>query len=315
LIGSLEKKGGNPMKIVRVLNNNVVLSEENGAPVILTGRGIGFHGTSGQLIDESRVVQRFYPATRSEYESLRDFLTDISPEYIKLAKTIVEMAQSAWNVTFGQSSIVALADHLSFAVKRAQVGQCTPHPLQGEVSNLFPREYAMALRAVQTVRGNSMPIDDSEAVAICLHFINALAFTDGDLSRTYAMTEVFTQIFDVLESAYGHTFATGSINAARFVTHLRYFFARAASGKQCDEHPAAFVESVRDSFPRAYQVSEKVRALLEFHLGHRLTNDEQIYLTLHIERLATESETPAKKEDARRTDNAPSGNATLESRP
>ena len=276
------------MKIIKVMNNNVVLADSgHDSPVILTGRGVGFQRNVGDSVDLSKIVQTFYPATRAEYESLRDFLVDIPPEYIALAQRIITSAQTEWGVTFGQSSIIALADHLAFAVKRAQVGQVMPHPLNAEVAHLFPREYGMARRAVDIVRENQMQIDDSEAVAITLHFINALAFTDGDLSKTFAMTEVFAQIFDVLESAYGHEFTMDSVNAARFITHLRYFFARAHAGKQLSEHPSAFNDSVRDSFPKAYQAAQKVRALLEFHLGSALTDDEQTYLTLHIERLST----------------------------
>lgn len=276
------------MKIVKVINNNVVLSDENGSPVILTGRGIGFQKPRGATVDPARIVHVFYPASREEYESLRGFLADIPPEYIALARKIVETAQDEWGVTFGQSSIVAIADHLSFAVKRAQAGQVSPHPLQTEISHMFPREYAMAQRSIAMIRDNSMMIDDGEAVAIALHFINALAFTSGDLSQTYAMTGLLSQIFDVVESAYGKTIITDSVNAARFITHLRYFFARVEAGKQLAEHPTVFNDSVRDSFPQAYQTAQKVRALLEFHLGQSLTDDEQTYLALHIERVTTE---------------------------
>lgn len=102
------------------------------------------------------------------------------------------------------------------------------------------------------------------------------------------MTGLLSQIFDVVESAYGKTIITDSVNAARFITHLRYFFARVEAGKQLAEHPTVFNDSVRDSFPQAYQTAQKVRALLEFHLGQSLTDDEQTYLALHIERVTTE---------------------------
>ena len=279
--------GRHAVKISKVINNNVVLAHDGDSPVILTGRGIGFQRNVGDDVDATKIVQTFYPATREEYENLRDFLADIAPEYISLAKRITHMAETEWNTTFDQSSIVALADHLAFAVKRAQSGQVMPHPLHTEVSHLFHREYAMGKRAISVVRENNMMIDDNEAVAITLHFINALAFSGSDLSRTFAMTAVFSQIFDVLESAYNRPFATDSVSAARFITHLRYFFARAHAGKQLAEHPAAFNDSVRDSFPKAYQAAQKVRSLLELHLGTSLTNDEQTYLTLHIARLST----------------------------
>lgn len=276
------------MRIVKIINNNVVLADDDGSPVILTGRGIGFQRSKGQLVDASKIAQSFYPTTREEYENLRDYLADIPPEYIALAKQITQMAENEWNTAFEQSTVIALADHLVFATKRAQSGLVIRHPLRNEVPHLFHGEYQMGKRAIAIVREQGMMIDDDEAVAITLHFINALAFTGNDLPKTFAMTEVISQIFDVLNSAYGRELTVDSLNAARFVTHLRFFFARAHAGKQLSEHPNSFNESVRDSFPEAYRNAQNVRSLLELHLGTPLTEDEQAYLTLHVERLSAD---------------------------
>ena len=45
------------MKVLRVLNNNVVLScDDDGQEVILTGRGIGFRAHPGQEVDPDAIV-------------------------------------------------------------------------------------------------------------------------------------------------------------------------------------------------------------------------------------------------------------------
>ena len=275
------------MEIRKVLNNNVVLAtDSDGSQVILTGRGLGFQKSAGQQVDASKIVQVFTPTSREDYVTLRDFLVDISPEYVGLARTIVDAAEAAWQTTFPQALIVALADHLVFAVKRAETGTVTAHPLKAEVSHLFPNEYQLAQRSVAMAREQGhLPLSDEDAVAITLHFVNALAFATSDLSKTFAMTEILAQVFDVLESAYDRDFATEDVNTARFITHLRYFFARAASGQQLSEQPHAFNTSVRDSFPEAAQAAQKVRAVLELRLGTTLTEDEATYLILHIARL------------------------------
>ena len=275
------------MEIRKVLNNNVVLAtDSDGSQVILTGRGLGFQKSAGQQVDASKIVQVFTPTSREDYVTLRDFLVDISPEYVGLARMIVDAAEAAWQTTFPQALIVALADHLVFAVKRAETGTVNAHPLKAEVSHLFPNEYALAQRSVAMAREQGhLPLSDEDAVAITLHFVNALAFATSDLSKTFAMTEILAQVFDVLESAYDRDFATEDVNTARFITHLRYFFARAASGQQLSEQPHAFNTSVRDSFPEAAQAAQKVRAVLELRLGTTLTEDEATYLILHIARL------------------------------
>ncbi|WP_188043947.1 PRD domain-containing protein [Changpingibacter yushuensis] len=275
------------MEIVKVLNNNVVLiTDSDGTQRILTGRGIGFQKSPGQHVDLAKVIQVFSPETREEYVTLRDFLLDISPEYVALARTIVDLAEASWNVTFPESLTIALADHISFAVKRAEAGDVSAHPLKSEVRQLFPAEFHMAKEAVRMAREDArLPISDEETTAITLHLVNANAFAGNDMSKTFEMTETLTQVFDVLRSIFDRDFVSDDINTARFITHLRYFFTRAANDQQLQDQSEAFNESVRDSFPVAAQAAQRVRVVLEMRLDARLTDDELTYLILHIARL------------------------------
>jgi beta-glucoside operon transcriptional antiterminator len=185
--------------------------------------------------------------------------------------------------------VLPLADHISFAIKRVRQNLTIGYPLKAEVAHLYPAELAAARRAVALIRDRTnVQLDDDEAVPIALHFVNA-AFATEDLSRTVKMTKLFEQVFEVLEIAYDRTFDTQSINAARFITHLRYFFVRVTSDKQLSENPDGFISAIRESFPTAYACAERVKALLELRLERPITTDEVIYLTLHVARLANES--------------------------
>ena len=203
-----------------------------------------------------------------------------------MARTIVDLAEASWNVTFPESLTIALADHISFAVKRAEAGDVSAHPLKSEVRQLFPAEFHMAKEAVRMAREDArLPISDEETTAITLHLVNANAFAGNDMSKTFEMTETLTQVFDVLRSIFDRDFASDDINTARFITHLRYFFTRAANDQQLQDQSEAFNESVRDSFPVAAQAAQRVRVVLEMRLDARLTDDELTYLILHIARL------------------------------
>lgn len=88
----------------------------------------------------------------------------------------------------------------------------------------------------------------------------------------------------------GRRFDTESVNAARFLTHLRYFFVRVDADAQLLENPVSFTSTIRASFPEAYQSAERLQALLELRLGKPITPDEVVHLTLHIARLASEAQ-------------------------
>ena len=277
------------MDVLKVFNNNVVLArDDTGREVVLTGRGLGFRARPGDLVDRSRIQQTFVPDAQHDTAQLSAFLTEIPPEHLSLAAEILDRAQASLGVKFGQGMIIPLADHISFAIKRVRQRLDVEYPLRTEVAHLYPAELRVAREAVALVgerTGVALPVD--EAVPIALHFVNAMFATD-DLSRTFAMTEVFRQVFEVLESAYERSFDTESIGAARFITHLRYFFVRVDADRQLVENPGSFTGTVRASFPDAYRCAEKVKALLELRLGKPITVDEVVYLTLHVARLASE---------------------------
>ena len=278
------------MKIVKVFNNNVVLARhpERGE-LMLTGRGLGFQRQPGDVVDEAKVVQVFVPDEQHDVDELQAFLVEIPPEHLVLAREILDDAHRELGLKLSQPQLIPLADHISFAIKRVRQGIKLESPLKAEVAHLYPAELRVARAGVRLVRERTgVPSPDDEAVPIALHLVNAAAFATDDLSRTFAMTEVFRQVFEVLESAYGQPFDPESINAARFVTHLRYFVVRVDAGRQLAEQPASFVSAIKDSFPAAHQAAQKVKALLELRLGAAITADEVTYLALHIARLTND---------------------------
>ncbi len=276
------------MEVLKVFNNNVVLVREDGRDIVVTGRGIGYAARRGDQVDEAKVTHRFPPDAQHDVQQLSAFLTEIPPEHLALAAEILRSAQAALGTTFSQSMIIPLADHISFAIKRVRQHIDVEYPLRAEVAHLYPTELRVARDAVTLVRERTgVPLPDEEAVPIALHFVNALFATD-DLSRTFQMTELFRQVFLILDSAYDRHFDTESINAARFITHLRYFFVRIDTDKQLAENPESFTTTIRNSFSEAHLCAERVKALLELRLEKPITPDEVVYLTLHVARLASE---------------------------
>ncbi|WP_104108547.1 PRD domain-containing protein [Arthrobacter sp. N199823] len=280
------------MEILRVFNNNVVLAREASGErreVILTGRGLGFQAKPGQKVDPTAVIRTFVPEDGRSPDSLGAMVASLSPEILALADKALEAGRTEMDIRRSAVLTVALADHLSFAIKRLQNGIEFEYPLQAEVSHLYPAELRAARRILAYVNATlDSPLADGEAVSITMHLVNA-GFTAGDLSFTYQMTGVFAQLFDVLEQANGQPIDRDTVNSARFITHLRYFFVRAASGKQLEEGAGKLGSAIRDSYPGAYSTALKLQSVLELRLGDPMTEDEATYLTLHVARLMDEN--------------------------
>ncbi len=275
------------MEVLRVFNNNVVLARAaDRGEVILTGRGLGFQAKPGQQVDEAKVVRVFVPEDGRNADNFGALVAAIPPEHLALADQALDIARGGLRGPLNSTTVVALADHLSFAIKRLRQGLNIEYPLRAEVAHLYPDELRMAQQIVDFVNARleeALPRD--EAVAVALHLVNA-GFASSDLSYTYQMTGVFAQLFEVLEQAYGRSFDRETVNAARFITHLRYFFVRAHTGRQLAEGATGLGSAIREAYPEAFGTALKLQAVLELRLGQPLTDDEVTYLTLHVARMA-----------------------------
>lgn len=286
------------MRILRVFNNNVVLAardDADSAEVVLTGRGLGFGAAPGDVVDEQKISQVFSPEDSRDPDHVAALAADVPLWFVELAGSLTE------SLGIPSPTVLALADHLHMAVQRMELAasqQGRPgsmhdaHPLTAEVGHLYPEEYAtsrtlLARANLRLAEKNKSALPDAEAVSIALHLVNA-GFHSGDLSATYQMTGIFSQLFDVVDSAYGITVDRHSVNAARFITHMRYLFVRVHDGKQLDEGGFPLRDTLSQSHPDAVNCADRLSTVLALRLGTPLSDDEQSYLALHVTRLASQ---------------------------
>ncbi|PKQ23941.1 MAG: transcription antiterminator BglG [Actinobacteria bacterium HGW-Actinobacteria-5] len=278
------------MEIARVFNNNLVLAlDEAGREVILTGRGLGFQARPGQVVDETRVVRTFVPSDGRDPDHLAQLLSGIPPEHIQLVSdALAEVGLDA--VGKNPALVIAVADHVSFALRRMAIGMDLEYPLLAEVRHLYADEYAQAKALLGAINARSeILLPDAEAVGLALHLVNA-GFATGDLSYTYTMTGVIQQMVTVIEQLYEQQLDSGSVSVGRFVTHLRYLFVRIHQHRQLHEEHSAIGTAIRQAYPEAANCARRLAELLELRLGAALTEDEVSYLALHIARVTTDTD-------------------------
>lgn len=277
------------MHIVQVFNNNVVLARTaDGGDVVLTGRGIGFSTAPGRPVDPARVSRMFVPAGGMDHDHLGRLLTGVAPEYLHLVGEALASAGLGQRVADSVTLLVAVADHVAFAVRRADLGIDVDYPLLAEVKHLYAEDYAQAQLLLRAINERlATPLPDRESVALALHLVNA-GFTTGDLSFTYTMTGVIQQMVAVIESSYGKHLDDDSVSLSRFITHVRFLFVRIHAHRQLDQQHSVVGKAIRESYPEALDCALRLAALVEMRLGAALTEDEISYLALHVARVAAD---------------------------
>ena len=289
------------MQILRVFNNNVVLARDSARgdgvdEVVVTGRGIGFQARQGDDIDESKIAKVFVPADGRDPDHSAEMLAGLPADRVAEVSAALETIGAPEPLRAKLTLVTALTDHIVNAAQRAREGIVIEYPLHSEVVALYPVEYQLGtalLREINRLHARKEQLPDHEATALALHFVNA-GFATGDLSQTYRMTGLIQQMLEVVAADLGVRLDPTSISVARFITHVRYLFVRLHRNEQLNHLNSPLTEQLLAAYPAEVACARKVASVIELRFDSTLTEDEIVYLGLHIVRLGETAKSPGE---------------------
>ncbi|GKQ42189.1 transcription antitermination protein BlgG [Companilactobacillus sp. RD055328] len=275
------------MKFIKNFNNNAALvRDDKNSEFVVVGKGVGFGKKIGQEIDENKVEHRYKAAddTNSELKTL----IEISSEVLQTVDEIIKHAEEVLKITFDDYQYLTLADHVDFAVKRAQQKvEVIEGAINWSISNMYPKEYQVALDSLEVVEKNLViKLDKGEAIFFTYHFLNA-ASENEEMQDTIYIAELINHIVEITQYQYGELIDNKSFNYSRFIAHLRMFILHHLNSEEvaADELDPSFTSLMRMKYPNAYETVGIITDFLEKTEHWQLTSDEKVYLSLHIFRV------------------------------
>jgi beta-glucoside operon transcriptional antiterminator len=274
------------MEVVKKINNNVVLAvNSKKEEVFLVGKGLGFKKTPYKVIDEDvgGIIEKVYVAPKNM--EIFDILNDLPFEDIALAEEIIQQGKKVLNKELNQTILITLSDHISFALRKTDEERVENNMLQWEVNTLYPKEAEVGQIAIDLIKertGISLP--QSEITLIALHFINA-QIGSGEMSETRKITKITGEILSIVKYSFNKDFDETSYTFTRFATHLRYFIIRQLAGKPLESESENLYVLVKDQYPIAIKCVEKIEQFVHANYGWTCSEDEKLYLTLHLQKL------------------------------
>lgn len=164
------------MKIKKPLGNNAVLTEDkNGIEQVAIGNGIGFKKRAGDEVEQSKIQNLYIVKDEDTKNSdVEKAIQNIQPDNIVLASKIIKAGEKELGYRCNDSILLALADHLDFAITRAKNNTFFSTPLEWDIRVIYPKEYEFSLKAIQYISDYcKIVIPNQEAPFIALHFINS----------------------------------------------------------------------------------------------------------------------------------------------
>lgn len=286
------------MEIKQVFNNNVVLTTNDDAnEFVVMGRGIGFQKAKGDSIDLALIEKKFILSENVSKSIFPDIYHQLSDDEIDVVIEIIDLAEEMLGIEFQSNIYIALADHIHYALDRTQQLIPLTNPLNYEVKKYYPKEYKVGKIALKIIEDRlNISLYKDEASSIALHFVTGQK--EGYLiGQTIKVTENVHNILNIIRVYYGENFDEESISYARFLTHIQYFAHRVVFGDHQGETDSFLYEQIQASYPKAFECVNRIKHFVKATHDFEMGEDEQVYLTIHIERVMSEK---YKEKDGRK---------------
>ncbi|QTF08747.1 transcriptional antiterminator BglG [Brenneria izadpanahii] len=281
------------MKIAKILNNNVVtVIDENNNESVVMGRGLGFKKHTGDSLDESLIEKVFSLKSGELTSRLRELLSEIPLEVITTADKIISLAKERLPGKLQNSIYISLTDHCHFAIERHKQGVNIRNVLLWEIKRLYQKEFLVGVEALDIIEQRlSVRLPEDEAGFIALHLVNAQL--DSEMPEVIHITKIMQEILNIVKYQLNLDYNEQALSYHRFVTHLKFFAQRLIGKNTVFSDDESLHDVVKEKYQLAYQCAEKIQAYIDQQYRYCLTKEELMFLTIHIERVRTESQDKA----------------------
>ena len=270
------------MKVVKKINNNCALClDSQNKEVVAFGKGIGFDKPPYD-IELNRIERVYYDIEESSVK----MINDIPEEIIDISAKIIEYAKTKIKYLNNSNVIFTLADHINFAIKRYKEHIDIKLPIINDIQYLYDIEMEIGQKALELIRKIlRVSLPDEEAIYIALHIINAETMDESQRNENFD-EKVIDEIIKIIELNMNIEINKNGFNYSRFVTHLYYLLRRGKKNHfEVNEDNKDLYISLSSSFPQIYGCTKQIAEYFDDCYQWKLTDEECIYLILHINRL------------------------------
>lgn len=273
--------------IEKVINNNIISAyEKSGAEVIVMGRGIGFKKKQGEVVPADQISKIFRIKSRTLAEQFKELLANMPLERVRISDEIISHAKDHLKLKLNQSIYVTLTDHINFAIERVSQGIEPQNALLWEIKRFYPQEFQLGIYALELIQDRlDILLPEDEAGFIALHFVNAEYGTD--IRDAVKFPDQMQAIVDIVERDLGILLDESSLHYERFMTHIKFLIQRIYRKELLSSEDRELSLLMQRKYPREYQCSVKVAEYIMQATGSRLSEEEIMYLSVHIRRVTT----------------------------
>ncbi|MDQ1236190.1 beta-glucoside operon transcriptional antiterminator [Paenibacillus sp. SORGH_AS306] len=273
------------MRIAKVINNNVVsIYQADGSELVVMGRGIAFKKKPDDKIDESKIQKVFALKNKQTSDNFKMLLREVPIELIEIVENMIVYTKETLGKKLNENLYVSLTDHINFAIERYQQGLEIKNVLLWEIKQIYREEFGIGLKTLEQINHKlGIELPEDEAAFIAIHIINAEM--NEEVSTTMTITKFIQQTLNIVKYHFKKEFDEDSLSYFRFVTHLKFFAQRVLKGTHYNDNYDHLYTMIKEKHHEAAACAEKIQKFVAKEYNYQSTNEELLYLTVHLERV------------------------------
>ena len=278
------------MEIYKILNNNVIVSKnEHDKEIIAMGKGIAFKKKVGEHI-EDELIDKVYTLSDEVSSKFQELAAEIPVEHMKISDDIIKYVKLKLGKKLNDSIYLSLCDHISTAILRHEEGVDVKNVLLWDIKKFYKDEFEIGKHGLEMIKEKlNVQLNEDEAGFIALHIVNAEM--DEKLETIYEVTKVMQEILNIVKYFFHIDFDEDSVYFYRFITHLKFFAHRLITKSSYqDEQSDDLLELIKIKYKNAYACCLKIKQFLKTNYVYDLSQEETLYLTIHIARVVYKNE-------------------------
>ena len=272
------------MFVIKKINHNALLIDDNGKEKVAMGKGIGFSAKVGDLFDTDQADKLFVLDSKDQLRLFSDMASQIPLEHIEFAEEMIELIKQTISQPLDSNIYIALTDHISFAIQRGQDDKQTTAIMLSEMSLLYPTEFRVAAEIVEKINTRFQTnLADNEVGFITMHIVNAEMGEKNSLKALKIM-EMTAGLMQIIEEQKQICFDPKSLHYNRMMIHLRFLAKRIIFKEQTETEEVMWLSP---KFKTSQQYRDAAAIIAKFQTKYQVKVDdaETNYLAIHLARI------------------------------
>ena len=267
----------------------VVVDDKNQEKIVM-GRGICFKKKAGDDIDPEMIDKVFFLSAKDAHNKFQVLIQDIPIEHIAIGEEIISEARVRLGKKLNDMIYISLIDHVHTSILRFLDGVTVKNVLLWDIRRFYKDEFQVGLWALDLIQEKcKVRLPDDEAGFIALHLANA-QMDQEIMHNMYEITRIMQEIANIVKYFYQIEFNEDDVYYYRFITHLKFFAKRLIDHNIYDEEDNDDLwDVIKSKYQNAFRCVEKITQFILKKYEYQLSKEEQIYLTIHIERVVNKA--------------------------